>query len=95
MSDHLLSKYWQSLLTIVLNQFRCKRVRGGMQGVVRMAEENAALRQLFEEQRGMELGEMRRVRPLLGLTLSMVRVQDEALHCLWPLPGASDYLQTV
>ena len=78
MSDHLLSKYWQSLLTIVLNQFRCKRVRGGMKGIVRMAEENPALRQLFEEQLGMELGEMREVSPLLGFTLSLGGVQDEA-----------------
>ena len=82
MSDHLLSKYWQSLLTIVLNQFRCKRVRGGMRGVIRMAEENPALRRLFAEQLGMELGEMRRVRPLLGFTFSMSGVQDEAWHCL-------------
>ena len=72
MSDHLLSRYWQSLLTIVQNQIRCKRVRGGMKGVVRMAEESPALRQLFEEQLGMELGEMRRVSPPPGLIRARV-----------------------
>ena len=38
-----------------------KRVRGGMRGVIRMAEENESLRNVFDKYMGMKLDEMRKV----------------------------------
>ena len=42
----------------------------------------------------MELGEMRRVSPLQG-RFERGGCSGWGLACLWPLPGVSDYLQTV
>ncbi|KAK9813862.1 hypothetical protein WJX73_002319 [Symbiochloris irregularis] len=58
-SQHLLAAYTVSLVAVLVGQFSNKRFRGGMGGVVRLAEQCPLVQRLIEESVGWTLEDMR------------------------------------
>ncbi|KAK9807443.1 hypothetical protein WJX73_007832 [Symbiochloris irregularis] len=58
-SQHLLAAYTVSLMAVMMGQFSNKRFKGGMAGVVRLAEQSTLVQRMIEERMGWSLEDMR------------------------------------